>query len=264
MVIRTPSSVRQSLALLRDPREVSRPGTRRGTKDSRPSRRHGQAGIRCMPRTQWSQDLLRSATTGWTSNKKKVAERHVLHVSATQETERSDRRMAAQVVRFLTFLTVRRRSPTACANHVETPGRPPLSSPSDVFPAWARRKAPHSRHLVHSTTLQVTVVCGILRAANIPRACWLKIEHPGKPSFQPSSRRLLAAPDAGISCGRIAKVTSPPLSPQARILQAGPCQDVPLAASRLKHPYLHPCAAHAMAPADKPTMSSIWVCHGRE
>lgn len=56
----------------------------------------------------------------------------MLHVSATQETGRSDRRMAAQGVRFppcagLALQTV----------HVKTPDPTPLSEPSDVFPAWA-------------------------------------------------------------------------------------------------------------------------------
>lgn len=118
-----------------------------------------------MPRNPWMGRLLRSLTTGLNSNKKKVAEKHLLHVSATQETERSDRRMAAQKVRFL---TVRRRSPIDCV--IRPLVGPPCRQCQTSSQPWARSKAPHSRHLVHSTALQNTVVFGILGVVDTPRA----------------------------------------------------------------------------------------------
>lgn len=87
-----------SLALSRDPRGVHRPDIRRGASLGTPTRRR-RVGFRRMPRGKISSPG-HHWPSGLSCNKKKVAERHRLHVSATQETGRSDRRMAAQGVRF--------------------------------------------------------------------------------------------------------------------------------------------------------------------
>lgn len=138
--------------------------------------------------------------------------------------------------------TVRRPSPTDCA--CRDPGPTPLSQPSDVFPARAWSKAPHSRHLVHSTALQNTALFGILGVLDIPRACWPKHELSEKPTFQlmtSCSTMRGYLPEESAS-----NVSAAP----PRLAREGAFKMVSVKTSHLLpahqiHPYLHPCAAHA-------------------